>query len=85
MLSKMVSGGRGNLEVSSVEQLSDRELEVYEMIGQGIGTRKIAERLHISVKTVEAHRMHIREKLKLKDATELLQHAIQWVQSDKIK
>jgi DNA-binding NarL/FixJ family response regulator len=84
MLSK-ISNARTAQEPSGVELLSDRELEVFELIGQGLGTQKIAERLNLSVKTVEAHRMHIREKLKLKDATELLQHAIQWTQNEKIR
>lgn len=83
MLSK-ISSARTAQEPSGVELLSDRELEVFELIGQGLGTQRIAERLNLSVKTVEAHRMHIREKLKLKDATELLQHAIQWTQNEKI-
>lgn len=63
---------------SPLEILSDRELEVFNMIGQGKGTRQIAEELHLSIKTVESHRAHIKEKLNLNNATELVQHAIQW-------
>jgi DNA-binding CsgD family transcriptional regulator len=63
---------------SPLEDLSDRELEVFNLIGQGKGTRQIAEELHLSIKTVESHRAHIKEKLGLKSATELVQHAIQW-------
>jgi DNA-binding NarL/FixJ family response regulator len=63
---------------SPLEILSDRELEVFNMIGQGKGTRQIAEDLHLSIKTVESHRAHIKEKLHLSNATELVQHAIQW-------
>jgi DNA-binding NarL/FixJ family response regulator len=85
MLSRMIDRKPMKEDLPSIEQLSDRELEVFEMIGQGIGTRTIAEKLHLSVKTVEAHRMHIREKLKLRDGAELLQHAIQWVQSEKMQ
>ncbi|MDD4889689.1 MAG: response regulator transcription factor [Phycisphaerae bacterium] len=65
---------------SALDALSDRELEVFRLIGTGLGTRDIAKRLHVSVKTVEAHRAHIKDKLKLDTATELLQHAIQWMQ-----
>jgi len=63
------------------ETLADRELEVFEMIGQGMGTRQIAEQLRLGIKTVESYKARIKEKLRLADATQLLQHAIQWVQS----
>jgi|SRR5581483_6159497 len=66
-------GGAGSL----MERLSDRELEVFSLIGQGRGTRQIAEQLHLSVKTIESHRAHIKEKLNLKNATELVHRAIQ--------
>ncbi len=62
---------------SLMERLSDRELEVFGLIGQGRGTREIAEQLHLSVKTIESHRAHIKEKLNLKNATELVHRAIQ--------
>lgn len=68
---------------SLISQLSDRELEVFELIGHGVTTREIAGKLNLSIKTVEAHREHIKKKLKLSDATELLQHAIHWVQNEK--
>jgi DNA-binding NarL/FixJ family response regulator len=83
LLNRMV-GGRGSLTGSPIEELSDRELEVFGLIGQGHGTRPIAEKLHLSVKTVESHRAHIKEKLNLKNATELVHHAIQWVQSESL-
>ena len=67
---------------SSVDQLSDRELEVFRLIGTGLGTRQIAERLSRSVKTVETYREHIKLKLDLKDSSELVQNAIQWSQSN---
>lgn len=67
---------------SLIDDLSDRELEVFRLIGRGYRTRKIAEVLHVSVKTVESYREHIKQKMKLRDATELLQQAIQWVQSE---
>ena len=58
--------------------LTDRELEVFRLIGEGHGTRQIAEELHLSVKTVESYQAHIKEKLSLRSARELVQHAIQW-------
>jgi DNA-binding NarL/FixJ family response regulator len=77
MMQQLV-GGRSARTGSPLEDLSDRELEVFNLIGQGHGTRQIAEELHLSIKTIESHRAHIKEKLKLKNATELVQHAIQW-------
>lgn len=67
---------------SSVDRLSDRELEVFRLIGSGLGTRQIAERFSRSVKTVETYREHIKQKLDLKDSAELTQTAIQWMQSN---
>ncbi|CAN5510033.1 response regulator transcription factor [soil metagenome] len=64
---------------SPMEVLSDRELEVFELTGRGIPTREIAEKLHLSVKTVESYRARIKTKLNLNSGTELLQHAVQWV------
>jgi DNA-binding NarL/FixJ family response regulator len=75
--------GHAPLPSSPVEELSDRELEVFSLIGQGHGTRPIAEKLHLSIKTIESHRAHIKEKLNLQNATELVHHAIQWVQSER--
>ena len=66
----------------SIDRLSDRELEVFRLIGQGYGTRQIADTLHVSVKTVNTYRQHIKEKLKFETGSELLRHAIQWVQSE---
>ncbi len=63
---------------SSIADLTDRELEVFRLIGEGHSTRQIAEQLHISVKTVESYQAHIKEKLSLRSARELVQHAIQW-------
>lgn len=62
----------------SIADLTDRELEVFRLIGEGHSTRQIAEELHISVKTVESYQAHIKEKLSLRSARELVQHAIQW-------
>jgi DNA-binding NarL/FixJ family response regulator len=70
-------GGKAPGPGSLMERLSDRELEVFGLIGEGRGTRQIAEQLHLSVKTIESHRAHIKEKLNLKTATELVHRAIQ--------
>jgi DNA-binding NarL/FixJ family response regulator len=63
---------------SGVDLLTDRELQVFEMIGSGLTTRKIAEKLHLSPKTVDTHRQKIREKLNLGDAAALTHFATQW-------
>jgi DNA-binding NarL/FixJ family response regulator len=75
--------GSGTLRNSSIADLSDRELEVFRLIGEGHGTRQIAEELHISVKTVESYQAHIKEKLSLRSARELMQRAIQWSMDEK--
>jgi len=80
MVNKLVSG-RNQEQSSPIERLTDRELEVFQLIGRGQGTRKIAEELHLGIKTVESYRARIKEKLKLDDGTQLLQQAIQWVHS----
>jgi len=64
-----------------VDRLSDRELEIFELIGRGYATRRIAESLALSVKTVETHRAHIKQKLKLSSATELIHRAFHWIES----
>ncbi len=74
--------GRPDPGAPSVARLSDRELEVFRLIGQGFGTRQIAETLHVSVKTVNTYRQHVKEKLKLKSGSDLLRHAIHWIQSE---
>lgn len=77
-----LAAGRQELAQSPLEVLSDRELEVFELTGRGLGTREIAERLHLSVKTVESYRARIKDKLNLKTAAELMQHAVQWVEGE---
>jgi DNA-binding NarL/FixJ family response regulator len=79
MMQKMVRGP--TLPTGSpLDILADRELEVFQMIGRGLGTRQIAEELRLGIKTVESYRARIKEKLRLADGNELLQQAIQWVQ-----
>ena len=68
----------GSAAATPAEQLADRELQVFELTGRGLNTSEIAEQLHIAVKTVETYRARIREKLKLKDGSEMLQLAISW-------
>ena len=64
---------------SPVDSLSDRELEVLQLLGKGGSTRSIAEALHLSVKTIETHRAHIKEKLGFQDSEEMVKFAIDWV------
>jgi DNA-binding NarL/FixJ family response regulator len=72
-------GARADSARSPIERLTDRELEIFEMIGQGLTTRQIANRLELSPKTIETHREHIKEKLELTNTAELAKHAVQWV------
>ena len=75
MLEKYVYGGSPSNDPLS--KLSDRELEVFRLIGAGHGTRQIADELHVSIKTVESYQAHIKSKLGLRNARELVQHAIE--------
>lgn len=75
------AGGRA---ATPIERLTDRELEVFQMIGEGKGSREIAGMLNISVRTVDAHRAHIKEKLALRDSTELVHHAVRWVETGQL-
>ncbi|MGH8021036.1 MAG: response regulator [Opitutaceae bacterium] len=81
VLHQLVSGG-GDPAGSPVDRLSDRELEVIQLIGRGLSTREIAGSLNLSVKTIESHRAHIKEKLNLRNATELVQFSVQWVEQE---
>lgn len=71
-----------NAPSSAVESLSDRELEVFELVGRGQPTREIAKQLSVSVKTVETHRHRIKEKLGLRSGTEMVRYAIRWVERE---
>jgi len=68
---------------SPVSGLSDRELEVVNLIGSGLSTSEIASRLHVSVKTIETHRAHIKTKLNIRTATQLVQFCVRWVEDAK--
>jgi DNA-binding NarL/FixJ family response regulator len=76
MLQQYVRGGV-TTKSSPLLNLTDRELEVFRLIGEGHGTRQIADELHLSVKTIESYQAHIKEKLALRNARELVQHAIE--------
>lgn len=82
LLQSMAEGGRERLMQSPLEVLSDRELEVFELTGHGLSTREIAERLHLSVKTIESYRARIKDKLHFDSGNELMKHAVQWVESE---
>jgi DNA-binding NarL/FixJ family response regulator len=76
-----ITGRRPRGSTSPIEKLSDREFEVFRLLGSGKSTKEVAEALHLSPKTVDVHRGRIKEKLQLKDATSLLHHAVRWVET----
>jgi DNA-binding NarL/FixJ family response regulator len=82
MMSRLAYGEK-ETDRPATDTLSDRELEVFEQIGRGLGTRQIAEALHLSRKTVETHRASIKKKLNLRDGAELVTHAVRWVLDEK--
>jgi len=82
ILHKLTTGNSTEGGGSPVDVLSDREMEVFQLLGEGLGVRKIADNLFVSVKTVEAHREHIKQKLNFKSSSELLRYAIQYVLKD---
>lgn len=77
-----MASGQKDLNKSPLDLLSDRELEVFELTGKGNNTREIAEKLHLAVKTVESYRARIKTKLNLENATELMMHAVKWVETE---
>ncbi len=77
------SGRKSRDSNSPFGKLTDREFEVFQLVGQGKSTRDIAAQLNLSPKTVDVHRGHIKEKLDLKDSTALVRHAIRWVETSK--
>jgi DNA-binding NarL/FixJ family response regulator len=81
LLRKMAAAGKADTISAPMDSLSDRELEIFRLIGKGHKPSKIAKSMHLSVKTVETYRARIKEKLNLADADELLRYAIQWVSS----
>lgn len=81
MLHKYIDGKVDNSR-SPLSCLTNREIEIFRLIGLGNSTKEIAKDLKLSIKTIESHRAHIKNKLKLKNALELIHHAIQWVQNE---
>lgn len=77
-----LAGARPRGSDSPIKKLTDREFEVFHLIGQGKSTRDIAKQLHLSSKTVDVHRANIKEKLGLEDATSLIRYAVRWVESE---
>lgn len=77
-VAKILSGARGETHDNLTGKLSQRELEVFELISQGYSTRRIAESLSLSVKTIETYKAHIKRKLALEDAAELMRCAFEW-------
>jgi DNA-binding NarL/FixJ family response regulator len=83
LLNKLIDSRREKT-ASPLELLSDRELQVFQLLGRGFGTRQVADKLNVSIKTVEAYRANIKDKLNLKSSSELVQHAIHWVLSGEL-
>jgi len=79
VINRMAGNGKGK---TGIDALSNRELEVFELIGNGVATRKISEKLNISVKTVETHRARIKDKLGIQNSTELVHYAVNWIKQD---
>jgi Response regulator containing a CheY-like receiver domain and an HTH DNA-binding domain len=80
-----LSGRKPRGSTSPIEKLTDREFEVFQLIGQGKSTREIAKQLNLSSKTVDVHRGHIKEKLGLQDVTALVRHAVRWVETQSLE
>lgn len=85
LLHRLASKDPNALGGSVVEQLSDRELQVLELMGRGLGTREISEQLHVSIKTIESYRARLKEKMNLRSGTELLRFAVRWVEDDQTR
>jgi DNA-binding NarL/FixJ family response regulator len=85
LLAERFVEGPSSTPASPTENLSDRELEVFQLLGRGYSTRRIAEEMHVSVKTIQAFCARIKEKLKLFSATELLREAVRWHESQQEK
>jgi DNA-binding NarL/FixJ family response regulator len=85
MMAEKFVDGRAAADTSPVDQLSNRELEVFQLLGTGHNTRQIADHLHVGFKTVQAYNARIKEKLKLANATELLREAMRWHESQQSK
>ena len=71
--------GKNNADTPTIDRLTDRELEVFDLLGRGLATREIADRLKLSIKTIETHRDKIKVKLEIESTPALTRHAVQWV------
>jgi DNA-binding NarL/FixJ family response regulator len=78
---ELFSGRKTKTERSALESLSDREFEIFQLIGNGRSSREIAQQLHLSIKTVEVHRQNMRIKLGLGSGAELVRYAIRWLEA----
>jgi DNA-binding NarL/FixJ family response regulator len=85
LLAQKLAQGATNMDESPVAGLSDRELEVFEMLGRGLNTRQISDQLNLSFKTVQAYCARIKEKLNLANINELIAHAVRWHESQHSK
>ena len=81
---EVFSGRRQREESSTLDKLSDREFEVFRLLGQGLTTREISQRLRLGTKTVDTHRLHLRQKLGFKTGAALIKYAIQWAGSQQM-
>lgn len=82
LLHTVMAGRDKGTGTSSIELLSDRELQVFELLGKGRGTAQVAKELKVSIKTIEAHRAHIKTKLNLRTAPELVRAAVEWATTE---
>lgn len=78
------AGRSKSTESSTVGRLTDREFEVFQLLGQGLPTAEIGRRLHLSPKTVDSHRLHIKEKLQLSSLPELMRYAVRWAATEEM-
>jgi len=85
MMLRQIATGSAHAAEAPIARLSDRELEVFRLIGEGHGTRRIAEELFLSIKTVESYQAHIKEKLGLQSSRDLVQRAIEWKLAETMK
>jgi DNA-binding NarL/FixJ family response regulator len=78
---EIFSGRRTGVASSPIEKLTDREFEVFQLIGEGFDTKQMADKLHVSAKTIEVHRANVKAKLELRNMPELIRYAVRWIES----
>lgn len=83
LLIESFSAGTGGDDREAIHKLSDRELEVFQLLGEGLGSKEIAARIHCSPRTVDAHRVHIREKLALNTGRDVVREAVRWIENNR--